>query len=338
MSKKRFGKPSKWLIVATAFSVVALWSGTALAEGESPPPGTAPPPPGQLPPCPPGTTPPAQPCMPGGNQPPQQQPGQQPPQCGPSFNSTSHDGQSGPPNQCQPPTGNQPGPGCGPNTPAPRSWPFQGPGNGSPNPGCQTPQPPPCAGPMPDGGNEPNKRPMGAQREEGGPPTCGGDGRHGDPGHGEPGPPPCQGGPGGPPPEGKKSSAEGPGAGPGGPQDGGCPQFKRGFKNRIWTMKIEPVAMTDDGYLIATLTEFLRLPKKFQDQDDELVDQDVHIKFLSKAKLVDKNGDRIKAADLADAETAVIKAKMVRETKWHTDEEDDEAVPTFVGRTGKVTS
>jgi len=155
------------------------------------------------------------------------------------------------------------------------------------------------------------------------------------PGPGGAGGAPCGPGPGGPAPTGTPpsggpdavKSAEGPG-GPGGGPGGGCepPDMDRGFMNRVWKF-VGEVDGYDDGVLSITVAKILNLPKKYADEKEEIVDEDARV-LLSGSTRIYKDGKRVKAADLDDAENVRVQGKMLPTSKWRKDD-DDQPVPTI---------
>ena len=178
---------------------------------------------------------------------------------------------------------------------------------------------------------------------QGGPAGCQPGGPGGQPG-GQPGGPP----PGGQPPAGEHAlfdgppaggSPEGPGTGPGGPGGPGGPNggggcggdLKQGFLNRVWKFQGE-VDGYSDGVLSMTLGKILNLPKKFKDQDDELLDQDTFVLVGNSVRVYDEDKDRVSDDDVAKAlnkaESVRVHGKMLRHDKWRKDA-DGSPTPTI---------
>ncbi|MFA9270393.1 MAG: hypothetical protein ACEQSX_06495 [Baekduiaceae bacterium] len=137
---------------------------------------------------------------------------------------------------------------------------------------------------------------------------------------GQPGGPGQQpGGPGKPGPGGPGQ----PGSGPQG-DDGG--DFAPSFLSRVWKF-VGEVDGYEGGKLSMTIGKVLNLPKKFRDQDDELVDEDA-IVLVSKARVIDEDGERVAKSALEDAEDVRVQGKLLPEAKWEKDE-DDQPVATI---------
>lgn len=112
------------------------------------------------------------------------------------------------------------------------------------------------------------------------------------------------------------------------------PSFKPGFLNRILDVRGE-VNGLEGNKLDITIARFDKLPKKFKDQDDALVEEAGYA-LLSKSTRVYARGDdgfervtgeaRTKALD--EAERFRGKVKLVKPSAWEEDE-DGTPVPTF---------
>ena len=70
-----------------------------------------------------------------------------------------------------------------------------------------------------------------------------------------------------------------------------------------------------------TVEKILNLPKKFRDQDDELLDQDAYVLISAKVKVVDADGKRVPQSALADADAVQVEGKLLPTAKWHEDED-----------------
>lgn len=132
------------------------------------------------------------------------------------------------------------------------------------------------------------------------------------------GPPPGPGGPGGGPGPG------GPGMGPGGP--GGDTDFMPGFVSRVWKFEVEVDSATATRMSV-TIGKVLNLPKKFAGEDDSIVDQDAVVLLSSTTKIY-RDGKRVAAAQLEDADSAKVQGKLLPMQKWVKDE-DDQQVTTI---------
>ncbi len=143
---------------------------------------------------------------------------------------------------------------------------------------------------------------------------------------------PCRGPgpPGAMPPNGPNG---GPGPVPGGPGGAahphggpeGMPEFESGFLNKVWRFQVD-VDGFSAGKLSVTVGKILNLPKKFAEQDDELLDQDALV-LVGSARIYER-GERVKGKDLDDAESAIVRGKLLAAAKWQ-DDEDGSPVPTI---------
>ena len=123
------------------------------------------------------------------------------------------------------------------------------------------------------------------------------------------------------------AAPRGPGDGPkDGPGGGDLPSLKGGFLNRVWKF-VGEVDGYDGGKLSMTLDKILNLPRRFANQDDELVDQDMLVLVGDATRVYDTDG-RARAGDLDNAEHVRVAGKILRPSKWQ-DDEDGDPVPTI---------
>jgi hypothetical protein len=110
--------------------------------------------------------------------------------------------------------------------------------------------------------------------------------------------------------------------GPGGAGDGQQPaEFRAGFINRVWKFRGSSSSF-ETGVLNITVEKILNLPRKFRDQDDEVLDQDAFVLVGPKTKIFDADGDRVAQSALADADAVVVEGKLLKPAKWKADEDD----------------
>jgi hypothetical protein len=143
--------------------------------------------------------------------------------------------------------------------------------------------------------------------------------------------------PGSVPPAGGPGQFSGPAPGqfpgaPGGPKQvgpgqpggtgGDIPRFAGAFMSRVWKFQGE-VDDYSDGKLGMTLDKILNLPKKFRDQDDELVDQDTVVLVGKRTKVLDGRNHRVDADQLGDVQHVRVQGKLLRPNKWEKDEDGD---------------
>jgi hypothetical protein len=133
---------------------------------------------------------------------------------------------------------------------------------------------------------------------------------------------------------------------PGGPKEGpgpcGPPSLMGAFLSRVWRFTAEA-----DNYdagsdtLSATISKVLNLPKRFGDQDDEIVDQDAHVLIGPQTKVFDAAGKRLARESLYDgaldnADSVLIAGKVLPPAKWQKDE-DGQPVTTIRAKRVKIT-
>ena len=109
------------------------------------------------------------------------------------------------------------------------------------------------------------------------------------------------------------------------------PRFDAGFLNRVWRIAGSADGF-EDGALDFTAARFMKLPRRFADQDDELVGEDSRVLVTRRTRVVDAAHHRLTgdaaASALDAADRVVVVAKLVPEARWLEDE-DGEPVPTL---------
>lgn len=139
---------------------------------------------------------------------------------------------------------------------------------------------------------------------------------------------------------GPKSGPEQPGKGePGhdGKGDGEkTAEFRPGFINRVWRFRGSSSSY-ETGVLNITVEKVLSLPRKFRDQDDEVLDQDAFVLIGPKTKIFDADGKRVAQSALEDADAVVVEGKLLRPEKWREDE-DETPVVTIRAKRIHITS
>ena len=104
------------------------------------------------------------------------------------------------------------------------------------------------------------------------------------------------------------------------------PVFKGGFLNRVWRFVGEANSYRS-GVLNMTVARVLNLPRKYRTQDDELLDEDANVLVGSKTRVY-RDGKRVAADRLDDAELVRVHGKLLPPSKWQEDE-DGTATPTI---------
>jgi hypothetical protein len=102
--------------------------------------------------------------------------------------------------------------------------------------------------------------------------------------------------------------------------------FKPGFLSRVWKFAAE-VDGYEAGELSVTIDKVLNLPKRWRDQDDDLIDEDATV-LVGKARVYDEDGKRTSRGALEDAEDVKVHGKLLPPDRWE-EAEDGEPVPTI---------
>jgi hypothetical protein len=119
-----------------------------------------------------------------------------------------------------------------------------------------------------------------------------------------------------------------------------APTLKAGFVSRVWRFSAD--ADSYDGAsntLNVTVTKIFNLPKRFNSQDNDIVDQDADVIFTKKTKVYDAAGKRVRTEGrydvaLDDAESVSVTGKIIPQSKWNKDEDDS---PVTTIRAKRVT-
>jgi hypothetical protein len=117
-------------------------------------------------------------------------------------------------------------------------------------------------------------------------------------------------------------------------EDGCLPHVVRGFLNRVWKF-VGEVDYYEVGELSMTLGRILNLPRRWQSQDDELVDQDATVLVGNRARVF-VDGKRVAREELDNANDVRVHGKLLRPQMWHADE-DGTPVPTIRAKKVYVT-
>jgi hypothetical protein len=121
--------------------------------------------------------------------------------------------------------------------------------------------------------------------------------------------------------------------GPNGPGDEQkAAEFRPAFINRVWKFRGSSSSY-ETGVLNITVEKILNLPRKFRDQDDEVLDQDAFVLVGAKTKIFDAEGHRVAQSALADADAVVVEGKLLRPAKWR---EDEDATPVVTIRAKRI--
>ncbi len=110
--------------------------------------------------------------------------------------------------------------------------------------------------------------------------------------------------------------------------------FKKGFLNRVHRVSMETDALfVKQRTLEGSIRAFRKQPKRYRNQDDELVESEALVLIRKSTRIYNKRGKRVSMKALADVDRVDIKAKLLKPKKWRTSPEaeaDEETpMPTF---------
>lgn len=135
-------------------------------------------------------------------------------------------------------------------------------------------------------------------------------------------------------------------SGPGGPGGGnpgdGPPDLLPGFLNKVWRFTADADSYdAASNTLNCTITKILNLPKRFRNQDDDIVDADAFVLFSATTKVFDNHGRRVRLETrydglLDDADSVKVVGKVIPPRKWKKDE-DDTPAPTIRAKRVTIT-
>jgi len=108
------------------------------------------------------------------------------------------------------------------------------------------------------------------------------------------------------------------------------PHFKASFLNRVWRFKgaVDGFQNTDDHVLSITVETIEGLPRRFRNEDDDLLDQDAYVLMSDHIRVYSPAGELVSHDALASAEYVRVHGRLLRPRKWRANE-DDEVVPTM---------
>jgi hypothetical protein len=116
-----------------------------------------------------------------------------------------------------------------------------------------------------------------------------------------------------------------------------------GFLSRVWRFTADADSYdTASNTLNVTVNKIANLPKRFNTQDDEIVDKDADIVFSKNTKVFDADGKRLRResgydAALDAADTVAVTGKIAPKSKWNKDE-DGTPVTTVRAKRVKITA
>ena len=113
------------------------------------------------------------------------------------------------------------------------------------------------------------------------------------------------------------------------PENPACddlPRFKAAFINRVWRFNGSVDGVEHDE-LSMTLDSIERLPARFRNQDDEILDQDTTVLFSHGTRVYGPDGTLVEPHNLGIAEAVQVRGRLLRPRKWRANEDGD-VVPT----------
>jgi hypothetical protein len=113
---------------------------------------------------------------------------------------------------------------------------------------------------------------------------------------------------------------------PDNPACGDLPRFKAAFLNRVWRFNGSVDGVEHDE-LSMTLDSIDRLPARFRNQDDELLDQDTTVLFSHGTRVYGPDGRLVEPHNLEIAEDVQVRGRLLSPRKWRANDDGD-VVPT----------
>jgi hypothetical protein len=104
------------------------------------------------------------------------------------------------------------------------------------------------------------------------------------------------------------------------------PRFKAAFINRVWRFNGSVDGVEHDE-LSMTLDSIERLPARFRNQDDELLDQDTTVLVSHRVRVYGPDGSLVDHDWLTAAESVQVRGRLLSPRKWRANEDGD-VVPT----------
>lgn len=114
------------------------------------------------------------------------------------------------------------------------------------------------------------------------------------------------------------------------------PRFKAAFLNRVWRFD-GAVDGVEHDELSMTLDSIERLPARFRNQDDELLDQDTTVLFSYRVRVYAPDGTLVEPHNLGIAEAVQVRGRLLSPRKWRANDDGD-IVPTVRAKRIHVTA
>jgi hypothetical protein len=114
------------------------------------------------------------------------------------------------------------------------------------------------------------------------------------------------------------------------PECADLPHFKASFLNRVWRFNgaVDSFQNTDDHVLSITVESIEGLPKRYRNQDDDLLDQDAYVLMSENIRVFSPENELISHDELEHADYVRVRARVLRPRQWR-ENEDGDVVPTL---------
>ena len=114
------------------------------------------------------------------------------------------------------------------------------------------------------------------------------------------------------------------------PECDDLPHFKASFLNRVWSFKgaLDSFTGGEDHSLSITVEYIEDLPRRFRNQDDELLDQDATVLLNDNIRVFSPEGELVSHDELVHADYVRVRARVLRPRMWR-ENEDGDVVPTL---------
>ena len=114
------------------------------------------------------------------------------------------------------------------------------------------------------------------------------------------------------------------------PECADLPHFKASFLNRVWHFKgaLDSFENGEDHSLSITVEYIEDLPRRFRNQDDDLIDQDATVLMRENIRVFSPDGELVNHDELANADYVRVHARVLRPRMWRANEDGD-VVPTL---------
>ena len=114
------------------------------------------------------------------------------------------------------------------------------------------------------------------------------------------------------------------------PECADLPHFRASFLNRVWHFKgaLDSFDNGEDHSLSITVEYIEDLPRRFRNQDDDLLDQDATVLMRENIRVFGPDGELVSHDELEHADYVRVHARVLRPRMWRANEDGD-VVPTL---------